>query len=287
MVEGEGPPTDDWRWDETLFLGSAPYYARGRLPYPAGLSDALRDAMELDGHGRAIDVGCGPGLIALRIAHLFEEVVGLDPDAGMIAEAKRLAAEHGVKNARWVRMRAEELPAGLGEFRVATFGASFHWMDRDLVAATILQMLEPGGAFVHVDAFHYREKIEGDEPLPHPEPPHDAIRELIREYLGPKRRAGQTTREVFPSGEEIVLGRAGFEAPQRVRITGSETIVRTPDDVLAHHLSSSSSAPHLFGDRLAQFEGDVRQILADSSPSGRFAERTGDTELIIYRKPRD
>ena len=278
--------TSEWEWDETLFLGSAPYYVRGRLPYPAGLVDGLCDALQLDGRGCAIDVGCGPGLIALRIAHLFEEVVGLDPDRGMLAEAERLSLEQGVTNARWVLARAEELPLGLGTFRMATFGASFHWMDRDLVAATILEMLEPGGAFVHVDAHHYREKIEGDEPLPHPEPPHDAIREIIRTYLGPERRAGQGVRTEFPSGEEIVLGRAGFDAPTRVKVVGRQTIVRTPDDVLAYHLSSSNAAPHLFGDRLAEFDADVRRVLAEASPSELFAERTGDTELIIYRKPR-
>src|SRR5438132_8865248 len=277
--------TSEWEWDETLFLCAAPYYVRGWLPYPAGLADALRDAMELDGRRRAIDVGCGPGIIGLRIAHLFEEVVGLDPDRGMLAEAERLSLEQGVTNMRWVLARAEELPAGLGTFRVATFGASFHWMDRDFVARTILQMLEPGGAFVHVDAHHYREKIEGDEPLPHPEPPHDAIRELIQHYLGPERRAGQGVRTVFPSGEEIVLGGAGFEPPQRVTVPGRQVIVRTADDILAYHLSGSGSAPHLYADRLPQFEADVRRVLGEASPSGLFAERTGDTDLIIYRKP--
>src|SRR5438552_5503766 len=264
--------TSDWQWDETLFLGAAPYYVRGRLPYAPGLADALREALRLDGRGRAIDVGCGPGIIALRIAHLFEEVVGVDPDRGMLAEAERLSLEQAVTNVRWVLARAEELPAGLGTFRVATFGASFHWMDRDLVARTVLQMLEPAGAFVHVDAPHYRGEAEGDEPLPYPEPP-TAIDDLVRRYLGPNRRAGQGVRTVFPSGEEIVLTRAGFEAPQRVRALGAGVVTRTPDDIFAYYLSASSSAPHLFGDRLAQFEADFREILAAASPFGLFSMR--------------
>ena len=52
---------DQWRWDETLFEGTAPYYVRGRLPYAAGMERALADALALDGTGRLIDVGCGPG----------------------------------------------------------------------------------------------------------------------------------------------------------------------------------------------------------------------------------
>src|SRR5215216_2382605 len=141
-----------WQWDETLFEGSAAYYERGRLPYPPGLADALAAALALDGRGRLLDVGCGPGTVALRVAHLFEEVVGLDADAGMIAEAGRRAAELGVGNARWVRALAEELPAGLEMFRVATFAQSFHWMERERVAAAVYGMIEPGGAFVQVGA---------------------------------------------------------------------------------------------------------------------------------------
>lgn len=126
----------DWEWDDTLFSGTAAYYRRGRLPYAPGLADALADVLKLDGRGRLIDVGCGPGILALSLAHLFSEIVGVDPDGEMIAEARRGAAERAVTGkAQWVQARAEELPADLGTFTVATFGQSFHWMDRDLVAA--------------------------------------------------------------------------------------------------------------------------------------------------------
>jgi ubiquinone/menaquinone biosynthesis C-methylase UbiE len=66
-------------------------------------------------------VGCGPGTLGLRLAHLFGEVVGVDPDGGTIAEARRAAAARGAAGrTRWVRARAEALPAGLGTFAVAT-----------------------------------------------------------------------------------------------------------------------------------------------------------------------
>ncbi|MER6043926.1 class I SAM-dependent methyltransferase, partial [Streptomyces sp. NPDC001856] len=86
---------DGWEWDETLFSGSAVHYARGRLPYAPGLVDVLTEALGLDGRGRLLDVGCGPGTLALRLAHRFGEVVGVDPDGGMIAEAERAAAAAG------------------------------------------------------------------------------------------------------------------------------------------------------------------------------------------------
>lgn len=66
-----------WEWDDTLFLGSASYYQRGRLPYAPGLPDVLAEILMLDGRGRLIDVGCGPGTLALSLAHLFGDVVGV------------------------------------------------------------------------------------------------------------------------------------------------------------------------------------------------------------------
>src|SRR5687768_4555180 len=111
---------ESWRWDDTLFKGAAPYYTRGRLPYATGLAQSMAEALGLDGRGRLLDLGCGPGVITLQLAHLFEEVVGLDPDGEMLAEAARLADERGIAHARWVHLRAEDLPAGLGRFRVVT-----------------------------------------------------------------------------------------------------------------------------------------------------------------------
>jgi SAM-dependent methyltransferase len=270
-----------WEWDETLFGGSAPYYAHGRLPYPPELAAALRDELALDGTGRLLDVGCGPGLVTLLLAPLFERAVGVDADAEMLAEAARRAESGGVENVDWVHLRAEELPAGLGSFRVATFAQSFHWMQRERVAAAVRSMLEPGGAWVHVQV----SRGEGDDPLPEPTPPHDEIKELVQAYLGPVRRAGQgTLPDGTASGEEDVMLAAGFDAPRRLDVSGAGVLERSEDDVVAYVYSRSLSAPHLFGERREEFERDLRALLRRFSPQGRFCERARQLELVIWRR---
>ncbi|MFF3559288.1 class I SAM-dependent methyltransferase [Streptomyces sp. NPDC002574] len=273
----------DWEWDDTLFSGAAPYYRRGRLPYAPGLVGTLTGELAPDGRGRLIDVGCGPGTLALSLAQLFAETVGVDPDRGMIAEAARGAADIGVSDrTRWVRARAEELPAGLGTFTVATFGQSFHWMDRDLVAATVRDMLRPGGALVHVsDAKAESWPVDG---LPHPAVPYAAIEELVRHYLGPVRRAGRgTLPQGTPGGEAAILARAGFSGPRRHLVPGGQALERTCDDVVAWAFSMSFSAPHLFGPRQGDFEDDLRRLLREASASGRFSERLPSTEVLVWR----
>ncbi len=277
---------EGWQWDETLYQGSAPYYLRGRLPYAPGLADRVARLLSLDGHGRLIDVGCGPGILTLLLAHLFNEAVGVDPDAALLAEAERRATEAEIANVCWVRARGEELPAGLGTFRVATFGQSFHWMDRARVAATIFAMLEPGGAFVHVSDVK-DDRPESGDGLPYPSPPAAAIDHLVRTYLGPVRRAGQgVLRHGTPSNEAAVLRAAGFTGPEYERLPAHELLTRTAADLVAQVYSLSSSAPHLFGNRRAEFERELRQVLREASPSNRFTEQPPDTELFIWRTPR-
>ena len=57
--------------DPDIYQGTAWYYSRFRPPYPDALVKVLRDTFGLDGAGRLLDLGCGPGPVALRVAHLF------------------------------------------------------------------------------------------------------------------------------------------------------------------------------------------------------------------------
>jgi len=280
---------ETWSWDESLFAGAAGYYEQGRLPYAPGLADAIARGLALDGRGRLLDVGCGPGTVALRLAPLFEAVVGLDPDAEMLAQASRSAVRRGVGNATWVRSRAEDLPAGLGRFRAVTFAASFHWMDRPRVASAVATMLDPGGAVVQVDAPAYRADELAAETrrgtLPFPPPPDDALDQLRRQYLGGDRRAGRGIRNTSPGGEDEVFKQAGFLPAETVTVPDRRAVEQSADDVVARVFSSSSTAPHLFGDRRDAYEAAMRKILAQESPSGRFSVRLPDNILRIWRRP--
>lgn len=273
-----------WQWDRTLFQGSAAHYERGRLPYAPGFDETLATALGLDGRGRLLDVGCGPGIVTLDMARFFDEAVGMDPDEDMLAEAERRAQRRGATNVRWVAARAEDLPAGLGEFRVVTFAQSFHWTERERVAATVLRMLEPGGAFVHIS--DHKKRPAEPAPLPLPAPPYARISDLVRRYLGPVRRAGRgTLADGTPGREDLVLARAGFTSLERYVVPAGEVVNRTADDIVAYAFSRSDSAPHLFGDRLGEFERDLRAVLRQASPDGRFAEHLPATEIMVWRTP--
>ncbi|HEY4023448.1 MAG TPA: class I SAM-dependent methyltransferase [Pseudonocardiaceae bacterium] len=268
----------DWEWDPTLYAGSASYYPRGRVAYPDAVVETLVRQLDLDGSGRLLDVGCGPGSLTLPLADRFAEAVGVDADQSMLDEAARA----GAANVRWVRLRAEELPADLGTFRVITFAQSFHWFDRPKVAATVRGMLESGGACVHVHATTHQ-GVEDDSESTHPRPPYSAITELIGRYLGPVPRAGRGSPPKRVAGEETEIYRgAGFTGPDRFEIPGW-AVTRDVDEIVAAIFSLSGSTPHLFGADRDAFEADLRELLRRATPSGLFGERMREIAVDVWR----
>jgi SAM-dependent methyltransferase len=276
--------TESWEWDETLYAQSAEYYLAGRLAYPPEMAAQIVAAVGLGSDSRALDVGCGPGSLTLLLAPLVAAIVGIDADQGMIAQARLAARRAGIGNAVWRRLRGEQLPADLGEFDLATFAQSLHWMNRVEVLGIVRTIVRAGGACVHVHATTNR----GDEsvdPLPRPRPPYAQIDALARSYLGPTPRAGRSMRPSFIGGDEAEVYRAaGFHGPERSAVPRGEVIERSVDQILAATFSLSGSTPYLFGDRRAEFETELRALLqAASDGEDLFCERARDIEFDVWR----
>ena len=267
-------------YDPTLFDGAAAHYRYGRPPYSPQLESVLTEELGLDGNGRLLDGGCGPGILTVRLAPLFEEVVGLDPDAAMLAEGRRVAEERGIANIRWVQAVAEDLPeAAPGPYRLITFGQSFHWTDEARVAEALYDILEPGGGLaliVHTVEGRPKPPSPGPPPIPHAE-----IEQLVEKHLRRPRRALPQRTHRF----EDVLVCTRFGQPRQIFVPGIPDLLRDSESVLAGYFSMSSSTPPRFGDRVDDFAGEVRGLLASRSPEGVFWDWPGDTEVVLARKP--
>jgi SAM-dependent methyltransferase len=270
-------------YDPTIYQGAAAHYRNGRPAYSPELENLLTEELDLDGSGRLLDAGCGPGILTVRLAHLFEEAVGLDPDPDMLAEGRRAADERGITSIRWVQALAEGLPdAAPGPYRLVTFGQSFHWTDEARVAESVYDMLEPDGALaliVHTVDGRPAPPSPGAPPIPHGE-----IKALVERYLGPAKRAGRGMAPVRTHRFEDVLARTRFGTSRSIFAAGIPDLLRDSESVLSGYFSMSSSAPHLFGDRVEDFAGEVRELLASRSMDGVFWDWPGDTEVVLARK---
>ena len=82
-----------------------------------------------------------------------------------------------------------------------------------------------------------------------------------------------------------MLARTRFGVPRQFFAPGMPDLQRDSQSVLSGYLSLSSSAPHLFGDRVDDFTAEVRALLANRSAEGIFWDWPGDTEVDMARKP--
>ena len=117
-----------------MFRGTASYYTRYRPGYPLELLEELGVAAGLDGTGMLLDLGCGPGTIAIPLARHVEQVVAVDREPEMLEELRRLAPANVVA----LEASAEDVDASWGTFRLATIGRALHWFDGELVLARLV-----------------------------------------------------------------------------------------------------------------------------------------------------
>jgi ubiquinone/menaquinone biosynthesis C-methylase UbiE len=107
----------------------------------------LREFVDPRGDERAIDVGTGAGTLALALAPLVREVVGVDVVPELLEAARRGAPE----NVSFVEADATALPFEAGSFDLACCRRTLHHVARpELVVAELARITRPGGA-VFVD----------------------------------------------------------------------------------------------------------------------------------------
>ncbi len=121
-----------------LAFGSGPYYRRRTLAR-AGLRPGMR----------LLDVATGTGQVARAAARILGDargVVGLDPSAGMLREARRAHAGPLVQG------RAEEIPARDDVFDMLSMGFALrHVTTLERAFAEYRRVLKPGGRLLMLE----------------------------------------------------------------------------------------------------------------------------------------
>jgi ubiquinone/menaquinone biosynthesis C-methylase UbiE len=99
-----------------------------------------------------LDVACGPGLVALRLAERTAVVTGIDATPAMIERARELAATRGIVNVDWRVGSAYALPFTDGAFDVVLCRFAFHHLQEPARALReMIRVARPGGSIVVCD----------------------------------------------------------------------------------------------------------------------------------------
>ena len=216
-----------------LFTGTASYYTRFRSRYPQELLARLADEARLDGTGRLLDLGSGPGFLAVPLSAYVAEVVAVDPEPEMLAELDAPA------NVRTVVGRAEDVEETWGSVRLATIGRAFHWMDGPLVlerlARVTPQLALVGDRLEETDA-------------------RVTARDVAEELFGERPAMKQPNVKYEES-----LSRSAFSDVVELRVEVDRTW--TVEQLIGLAYSTSYGAPHRVGDRRDEFERVLRERL--------------------------
>ena len=106
-----------------------------------------------EGHFRYCDLGCGNGMTLNAYAALYPEAefVGIDFNAGHIADARAQAERLGLENVRFIQGSFADIDrTALPYFDFMAMNGIYSWLDRDIQPAVIdlvRQQLKPGGLF--------------------------------------------------------------------------------------------------------------------------------------------
>jgi SAM-dependent methyltransferase len=118
------------------FSRQAEAYAAYRPDYPDELFAAVVD--RCDGRTTAVDVGCGSGQVATKLAPLFERVVAVEPSVAQLTHAK---STPGVS---YVAAQAEAMPVADRVADLVTVGQALHWFDLPRFYDEVRRIARPG-----------------------------------------------------------------------------------------------------------------------------------------------
>ncbi len=134
------------------FATTVEFYSRYREPYSPQFCGTVARKLRLNGSENLLDVGCGPGLLALGFAPLVGRVTAIDPETAMLDAARAAAEEAGVA-INFVASTLEQFSADQ-TFEIVTIGRALHWLNREAAAIVLDKILAPAGHIVDCGAFH-------------------------------------------------------------------------------------------------------------------------------------
>jgi SAM-dependent methyltransferase len=232
------------------FASTAAWYVRYRPQYPPELVERLAQAAGLDRDSRVLDLGSGPGHVALPLAARVGEVVAVDVEAEMLAQVE-------APNVRTVLGRAEDVDASWGRFDLVTAGRSFHWFDHaamferlPLVSDRLALLGERTGV---TDA-------------------QTAVLEVALDVLGEERP--HPARDRYAD----VLAASPYPDVELIEVDAERTW--TAESLIGLAYSTSVASPDRLGDRSEEFERRVRSRFGD----GAYRERVRVSALLGRRR---
>jgi ubiquinone/menaquinone biosynthesis C-methylase UbiE len=264
---------------DNIFTGTAWFYQRYRPGYPDEVFSLLRHKFGLNEDSKVLDLGCGTGQVALKLAPYVSEIIALDPQEEMLKEGKSVAASRGISNITWIKGESSKLSGMTKQIRkvnLTVIARAFHWMDKEQTLKDLFRITAPGGG---VAVITDSELIEDETMLPWKE----TIQQTVKKWLGEERKAGTEGTYSHPKKRfEAFLKDSKFSKYEEA----SYAIERnwSLDEIIGYMYSTSLASPPVLGDKKESFEADLREKLIEIETAGRFREPVTISIMMVWKK---
>ena len=249
-------------WNEVL----APKFIRFKHVLVDGLthhSEAIFPSLPVRKGDRVLDVGCGFGDTAMKLARLVGpqgEVVGVDCCDAFLDYARRDAEKSGLDNISFIRGDAEiALPENEFDFVFARFGTMF-FANPVAGLRNMRKSLKPGGRMVHIV---WRNRTDN--------PWLSMAKDIVLEFLPQPGEDAQTCGPgpFSMAGEETVgkmMQAAGYEDVEFRRVDAPVLVGNDVQDAIDFQLAIGP-AGEVFreaGELAEEKRGDIEAALAEA-----------------------
>jgi predicted TPR repeat methyltransferase len=252
------------------FATTAEFYAQFRTPYPAEFFRTVAGRLKLSNEDALLDLGTGPGLLALGFAPYVGRVTGVDPEPAMLAAARRTAARAGLPFTT-IEGKAEDLPDDLGRFDLITIGRALHWMDHSALGPLFKRLVSPDG----VIAICASGSARGDRNAWLDD--YNAGRRAWSDMrLWSQSRQGERQRDLAAA-----LDGSGFHIAETIEVETTHEVRAA--DLARRVLTFSSSSPAALGERADAMLADIETRLLPFSRDGLLTEVVVSTAQIARR----
>jgi SAM-dependent methyltransferase len=236
------------------FATTAKLYEQFRPPYPPEFFHAVAERLQLSKQRALIDLGTGPGPLAIGFAPYLGHVTAVDPEPAMLAVARRAIARAG----HAVRLIE---------------GRALHWMDRHALGPMFERLVKPEGVIVVCASFSApggRNAWLDD---------YDAARRhWSDESLWSESRQGERAHRDLAAG----LEGTGFHVDEKIRVEATHEV--SIGDLAQRVLTFSSSSPAALGDTVDAMLADIEARLSPFGRDGHLTETLLSAAQIVRRQ---
>ncbi|MGO9066192.1 MAG: class I SAM-dependent methyltransferase [Myxococcaceae bacterium] len=219
---------------------------------------------------RLLDLGTGPGVVAIAFAPYVGSVLAVDPEPEMLRVAREAVRAASVAVAV-CEGSSETLGPGWGGFRAVTLGRSFHWMDRAQTLRRLDRLVEPAGAVI----------LFNDELADAPE--NAAMRAwwtVIDRYSEDDPVRAERRSPEWPD-HETVLRASPFSRIDR--LVHLHVYPVTVEGLIHRALSMSSTSASRLGPRTEAMVADIHGALLPFAATGEMLESMEWTAIVARR----